>query len=150
MRRANAKKDISVDGSKLKIAIAVSRYNSDITGGLLKGALGALKEAKVKKDNIDIVYTPGSFEIPLACKRFADTRKYDGIIALGSIVRGETDHDFFLATAVTDALMNIGLTHAIPVGLGVLTTNTLEEARIRSRGKHNTGRRAAQAVLEMT
>jgi len=156
----------------MKIAIVVSRYNSDITDALLQGALETLKENRVKAKNIDLAYVPGSFELPLAVARFARLRaysaeatlaakagrgsggqakskKYDGIIALGSIVRGETDHDFFLATAVTNALMDIQIEHGIPVGLGVLTTNNLAQARARSRGSHNNGGNAARAVLAM-
>jgi 6,7-dimethyl-8-ribityllumazine synthase len=149
MRRNRTEKTKKVAGARLKIAIVVSRYNSDITDALLQGALLMLKENKVKPGNIEIIYTPGSFEIPLAVKRMARSKKYDGIITLGSIVRGETDHDFFLATAVTNALMNIQVEQEIPVGLGVLTTNNLAQARVRSKGAHNTGRKAAMAVLEM-
>lgn len=149
MRRDRKEKTKRVNGSQFRIAIAVSRYNSDITEKLLDGAREALKKAGVKTKNIEVVYTPGAFEIPLACERFAKSGKYSGIIALGCIIRGETDHDFHLARAVTDALMDIGLRYTLPIGLGVLTVNTLSQAKMRSSTKNNAGRSAAEAVLEM-
>jgi|SRR3989344_880252 len=149
MQRNRPEKKKKVDGSRLKIAIVVSRFHSDITGAMLEGALAVLKKSGVKKNNIRVVHVPGSFEIPLACERLARTKRYDGIVALGCIIKGETDHDVYIAKAVSKGIMDVMLQHAIPIGFGVLTTNNLAQARARSTGKNNKGIEAAQAVLIM-
>ena len=136
-------------GDKLKIAIVVSRFNEDITENLLLGARETLKKNKVKEANINVVYVPGAFEIPLACERLARAGEYNGIVALGCVIRGETDHDFHIAAAVVRGIMDVILSYSMPVGFGVLTTQNLKQAQARSRGRHNKGKEAAQAVLEI-
>ena len=96
MQSANKGKRNRIDGSKLKIGIIVSRFNEDITENMLKGALKTLKENKVRGGNIKIVYVPGSFEIPLACQRLARLKKYDALVAIGCIIKGETDHFYYI------------------------------------------------------
>ncbi len=147
----NAKKGRAkrINGAKLKIGIVVSQFNDDITEKMLEGALDDLKENKVREKNIKIVRVPGSFEIPLACQRLARKKKYDALVALGCVIKGETTHDYFVASAATDGIMEVVLDFDIPIGFGVLTCNNLKQARARSRGRHNKGREAAEAALAM-
>jgi len=147
----NAKKGQvkKIDGSKLKIGVIVSQFNSNVTEPMLKGALQTLKENKVKKENIDAVWVPGSFEIPLACQRLAQTKKYDALIAVGCVIKGETDHFYYICNEASRGIMEIMLKFNIPIGFGVLTTKNLKQAQIRSRGKENKGKEAAVAALSM-
>ena len=145
-KRERAKK---IDGSKLKIGVIVSQFNSNVTEPMLKGALQTLKENKVKKENIDAVWVPGSFEIPLACQRLAQTKKYDALIAVGCVIKGETDHFYYICNEASRGIMEIMLKFNIPIGFGVLTTKNLKQAQIRSRGKENKGKEAAVAALSM-
>lgn len=145
-RNINSKANI-IDGRKLKIAVVVSQFNSDITEKMLKGALRLLKKSKVK--DIKVVRVPGSFEIPLACQKLAKTKNYDGLVALGCVIKGETDHFYYVASEASRGVMDIILKYNIPIGFGIITTNNLKQARDRSSGKHNKGTEAAQAVLEM-
>lgn len=149
MKNAKKGKAKKIDGAKLKIGIVVSRFNDDITSNMLNGALETLRENKVKEKNIKIVQVPGSFEIPLACQRLAETKKYDALIALGCVIKGETDHYYYIADATTDGIMEVILDYNLPIGFGVVTTNNLKQAQARSRGKHNKGREAAVAALAM-
>jgi 6,7-dimethyl-8-ribityllumazine synthase len=134
----------------MKIAVVVSRFNDDVTNGLLQGAMESLLENKVKEKNIKIIRVPGAFEIPLACQKLAMTKKYDGIIALGCIIKGETDHYYYISNEVSRGIMRIMLEYSIPIGFGVLTTTNLKEAKDRSGKKGNKGTEAAEAVLKMT
>lgn len=147
----NAKKGKSekVNGAKLKVGIVVSRFNSNITEPMLESALETLVENKVKKENIKTVWVPGSFEIPLACQRLAMTKNYDALVAVGCVLKGETDHFYYICNEVSRGIMNIMLKFDIPIGFGVLTTQNLKQAEVRSRGEHNKGREAAEAALAM-
>jgi 6,7-dimethyl-8-ribityllumazine synthase len=127
----------------------MARFNSDITGSMLDGVREELAAWKVKEKNTTLVEVPGSFEIPLAAMRLVKTKRYHAIIALGCIIKGETKHDEYIASAVTNGLMRIMLDTNVPIGFGILTPNTLEQARVRSRGKTNHGASAARAALEM-
>jgi len=150
MHGARKRKINKIDGSKLKIGVVVSEFNNNITEPMLEGALETLKENKVKKENIKIVWVPGSFEIPLACMRLAKTKKYDALVALGCVIKGDTDHFYYIAGEASRGIMNIMLRYSIPIGFGVITTNNLKQAKERSSGKHNKGREAAEAALAMT
>lgn len=147
----NAKKGHSkkIDGSKLKIGVVVSQFNSNITEPMLKGALETLLENKVKKENIKVIWVPGSFEIPLACQRLAKSKKFDALVAIGCVIKGETDHFYYICNEVSRGIMNAMLNFNIPIGFGVLTTQNLKQAEVRSRGKENKGREAAEAALAM-
>lgn len=147
----NAKKGTAkvIDGSKLKIGIVVSQFNNDITESMLEGAMKTLEENMVREKNIKVVRVPGSFEIPLACLRLAMAKKYDALIALGCVIKGETDHYYYIADATTDGVMEIILDYNLPIGFGVLTCNNLKQAEARSRGKQNKGSEAAEAALAM-
>ena len=136
------------DGSKLKIGIAVSRFNEDITEGLLEGAMTTLREWHVKDSNISIVRVPGSFELPFAAQQLIMKKKVHAVIALGCIIKGETSHDYHIASAVSHGITAITIAKNIPIAFGVLTTNTLAQAQIRSRGKTNAGIEAALGALE--
>lgn len=137
------------DGSKLKIGVVVSQFNSNITEPMLDGALKTLEENKVKADNIKTVWAPGSFEISLACQRLAETKKFDALVAIGCVIKGETDHYYYICNETSRGVMDVMLKFDIPIGFGVLTTQNLKQAEIRSRGKHNKGREAAEAALAM-
>ncbi len=149
MQRKNNQKKETIDGSKLKIGIVVSKFNSDITGGMLQGTMDVLEKNKVKKSNIKTVWVPGAFEIPLACQKAAKTKKFDALIALGCVIKGGTDHYYFVSNEAARGIMDVMLKYDIPIGFGVITTNNLKQAQDRSRGKNNKGAEATQAVLEM-
>lgn len=147
-RKNNISKEI-INGRNLKIALVVSKFNSDITGKILEGAIKTLKKNLVQKKNITIIWVPGSFEIPLACQRLAKTKKVDGIMAIGCVIKGETDHFYYISSETTRGIMDVMLKFSIPIGFGIITCNNLKQAKERSSGKSNKGSEAAQAVLEM-
>ena len=147
-RKEYAKKKITGDASKFRVGIVVSRFNSDITGPMLEGAKETLRAWKVKETNVHIAYVYGSFEIPLACARLIAKKKLDAVIAIGCIVKGETRHDEYLASAAAEGLMRVALDSKVPVGFGIITTNNLAQAKARSRGSANKGSEAATAALE--
>jgi 6,7-dimethyl-8-ribityllumazine synthase len=149
MQRKTEILEKKLDGSRLKIALVVSRFNSDITEKMLAGALRTLEENSVPKKNIEIVWVPGSFEIPLACQRVAKTKKYDGIVTIGCVIKGDTDHFYYISSEASHGIMRVMLDFSIPVGFGVITTKNIEQAQERSGNKNNKGSEATQAVLEM-
>jgi 6,7-dimethyl-8-ribityllumazine synthase len=132
-----------------RIAIIVSRFNEEVTSGLLKGALAHLAEngAPVADDNI--YSAPGAFEIPLIAQTLAKSGKVDGVVCLGCVIKGDTAHFEFISLAATTGLMNASLATGVPLTFGILTTYTDEQATLRSReDAHNKGREAAAACLE--
>jgi 6,7-dimethyl-8-ribityllumazine synthase len=132
------------------LAIVVSRYNESITKNLLAGALGALAERGVADEQIDVAWVPGAFEIPLVAERMANSGRYQAVICLGAVIRGETTHDQHINRAVSVGLGQAGLRSGVPVLFGVLTCDTLEQAIHRSGGNvGNKGRECALAALEM-
>jgi 6,7-dimethyl-8-ribityllumazine synthase len=127
-----------------KIAIVASAYNSVVMERLIAGAKRALKEhAHV------IIRVPGSFELPLAVKRAALSKKYDGVVALGCVLRGETPHFEYISGAVSNGLEQVALETGIPIGFGVLTVNTVQQAMDRCGESGNKGFEAAATALEM-
>lgn len=132
-------------GVKLRIGIVVSEYNNDITYPMRDAAIETLKSVGVK--NIDVVNAPGGFEIPILCQRLAKTGKYDGLIAIGCVIRGDTDHYIYIANESTRGVMDVMLKYDIPIANAILTVNNLKQAQIRSRGKTNKGMEAANALL---
>jgi 6,7-dimethyl-8-ribityllumazine synthase len=149
MQRKTEILEKKLNGSKLKIALVVSRFNSDITKKMLAGALRTLEVNLVSKKNIEIVWVPGSFEIPLACQRLAKTKKFDGIVALGCVIKGETDHFYYISSEASRGIMRVMLDYSLPIGFGVITTKNLKQAKERSDKKNNKGTEAARAVLDM-
>ncbi|MEK6224288.1 MAG: 6,7-dimethyl-8-ribityllumazine synthase [Thermodesulfobacteriales bacterium] len=140
-----------LDAKGLKFAIVVSRFNDFITERLMSGAIDVLNRHNASDKDIDVIKVPGSYEILFAVKKAAELKKYDAIIALGAIIRGQTSHFDFLASTVTSQLATIGLDHNIPVSSGVITTETLEQAIERAGSKAgNRGGDAAFSAIEMS
>lgn len=139
----------NLNGKGLKIAIVQARFNQDITDNLLNGVLTALKKADVNNKNIKIIKVPGSFEIPFACQKIALKKKFDGIVAIGAIIKGETAHFNYIAKAATDGIMRTILDYKIPIAFGIITTYTLAQAKKRSRdNKENSGYGSTMALIE--
>lgn len=137
-------------GENLKIGLVVSRFNEFITQKLLAGAQDALLRHGVSKDNIDVAWVPGAFELPLAVKALAQRGDYDAIIALGCIIRGATAHFDYVAGEVSKGISRLNLELNLPVIFGVLTTETIEQAIERAGTKAgNKGWEAAQSAIEM-
>lgn len=134
----------------MRFGIVVSAWNEKVTGALLDGAMELLLKQGAKKENIIVHSVPGSFELPLGAQYLVRNTKSDAIICLGCIIQGETRHFDFIAQAVADGIMNVGLNHNIPVIFGVLTTNSMEQAIDRSGGAHgNKGIEAAVTAIQM-
>jgi 6,7-dimethyl-8-ribityllumazine synthase len=139
------------DATDKKFAIVVSRWNQFVVNKLLDGALDALKRHDIPDDNIVIAYCPGSFEIPITVKKFAQSKSYDAVIALGAVIRGATPHFDFIAAEVTKGIANVMLDTGVPCILGVLTTDSIDQAIERSGSKGgNKGFEAAMSAIEMT
>ena len=135
---------------RFSIAVIVSRFNLEITEGLLTGAREALAEAGVGADDVTVVWVPGAFEIPVAAMRLAESGIYDAVVCLGCLIKGDTMHFEYIADATAHGIMDVALATAVPVTFGVLTTTTDEQAVQRSRpGPENKGREAALAAVEM-
>ena len=142
--------ETSQDGSRLRIGVAVSRFNSVVTERLLEGALEALKKHGVADDAIEVAHVSGAFELPLLADMYARSQRLDAIVALGAVVRGETPHFDMIATWVVAELGRLGTQYHLPIALGVLTTDTLEQALERAGGAHgNKGAEAAVVAIEM-
>lgn len=134
----------------LKFAIVVSRFNDFITSKLLSGATDALKRHGVADKDIDIAWVPGAFEIPLIAKKLAKTKKYNAIIALGTVIRGSTSHYDYVCNEVAKGVANVMQQEEIPVLFGVLTTETIEQAIERAGTKSgNKGFEVAVAAIEL-
>ena len=136
----------SVDAKGLKFAIVVARFNSGITEKLLDGAQEALRKAGA--DGIAVFSVPGAFELPFAARKLAEA--YDGIIALGAVIRGETPHFDYVCDAAARGLLQVSLETGTPISFGVLTTDTFAQAEARAGGEHgNKGYDAAMTTIEM-
>jgi 6,7-dimethyl-8-ribityllumazine synthase len=134
----------------LRFAIVVARFNDFVTERLLVGALDGLKAAGAEPDDVTVLRVPGSFEIPLAAQRVAETGRFDAIICLGCLIRGATPHFEFIAQAVSQGLTAAAAATGVPMAFGVLTTNSAEEALERAQaGPGNKGYEAAHAGIEM-
>lgn len=138
------------DGAALRVAIAVSRFNERITRRLLSGALAALRKCGVPEEAVDVAWAPGAFDLPVVAQALARSGRYDALVCLGCVIRGETTHDRYIALGAATGLVQVSLETALPVVFGVLTTQTLEQAEARSGGGHgNKGEDAAQAAVEL-
>jgi 6,7-dimethyl-8-ribityllumazine synthase len=139
---------LKADG--IKFAIAVSRFNSFITERLLEGALDCLRRHGCSDDDVEVFKTPGSFELPLVAKKLAKSSKYDAVIVLGAVIRGETPHFDYVAAEVSKGVAQVSLETEKPVIFGVLTTDSVEQAIDRAGAKAgNKGWEAALAAIEM-
>ena len=123
-----------LQGQGLRMGIVVARFNEPITSRLLDGAKAALSQHGVGDENVSIAWVPGSFEIPVIAKKMAESRKYDAVICLGAVVKGETDHYHHIAGEAAKGIANAGLEAGVPVIFGMLTTDTLDQAIERSGG----------------
>jgi len=140
----------SLDGAGLRFGVVVSRFNRSVTAPLLAGALEALKGHGVGDGDVVVAHVPGAFEIPFAAQELARTGRYDALICLGAVVRGETPHFDYICAEVTRGVGRIVDQQRIPVGFGVLTTDTIEQALARAGDGHgNKGYEAAVTALEM-
>lgn len=137
-------------GTGLKIAIVVSRFNEFITSKLLSGALDGLKRHGVNENDVTVAWVPGAFEIPLLAKKFAESKQYDAVIALGAVIRGATSHYDYVCSEVAKGVSHAALSTGTPVIFGVLTTDTIEQAIERAGTKAgNKGWEAAVSAIEM-
>jgi 6,7-dimethyl-8-ribityllumazine synthase len=133
-----------------RFAIVVSRFNEEITDGLLAGAREALAEAGVRREAVMVFQVPGAFEIPLAAKRAAESGEFAAVICLGCLIKGDTMHFEYIADAASHGIMRVALDTGVPIAFGVLTTLTDAQAEERAApGPGNKGREAAAAALEM-
>ena len=138
------------DGRGLRIAVVVARFNEEITSKLLKGALEALEECGVEDEKVVVAWVPGSLELGVAAITLAESGRFDALVALGCVVRGETGHYDVVVTQSTGALSRISVDIGIPIGMGVITTEDEEQAHNRAGGTHgNKGHGAALAAVEM-
>ncbi|MDQ3016043.1 MAG: 6,7-dimethyl-8-ribityllumazine synthase [Bacteroidota bacterium] len=138
------------DGKPFKFGIVVSQWNPHITTALTEGARSTLLDAGVLPENIEELSVPGSFELPWGARQLMKADKKDGIICLGCIIHGETRHDEYISNAVANGIMQLGLASGLPVIFGVLTTETEDQAKERSGGKHgNKGSEAAATALQL-
>jgi 6,7-dimethyl-8-ribityllumazine synthase len=139
---------ISAEG--FRFGIIVSRFNDFISSKLVEGALDALKRHGARDEMISLIKVPGSFEIPVAARKMADSGQFDAIICLGAVIRGATPHFDYVAAEVSKGIAAVSLESKIPVSFGVLTTDSLEQAIERAGAKSgNKGWDAAMAAMEM-
>jgi 6,7-dimethyl-8-ribityllumazine synthase len=131
-----------------RVAVLVSRYNELVTVRLLDGARACLRDKGVPDTRVDVIWVPGAFELPVAAEAAAASGRYTALVALGCVVRGETPHFEYVAGEAARGLGNVALAHRLPVGFGVLTTETLEQALARAGGAAgNKGYEAVDAAL---
>lgn len=143
-------KDFVPDGAGFKIGIVVSSWNEKITSNLLLGAHQTLLDNGVEEQNIIIKHVPGAFELPFACQMMLETNKFDGLIAIGVVIQGETKHFEYVCAGTTHGLMNVMLKHSKPIAFCVLTDDNEQQSIDRSGGKHgNKGIECAVACLKM-
>ncbi|WP_432406531.1 6,7-dimethyl-8-ribityllumazine synthase [Wukongibacter sp. M2B1] len=133
-----------------KFGIIIGRFNEFIGSKLLDGALDGLKRHGTKENDIEIVWVPGAFEIPLVAKKMAQSKKYDAVMCLGAVIRGATPHFDYVSSEVSKGIASVSLDTGVPVVFGVLTTDTIEQAIERSGTKAgNKGYEAAVTAIEM-
>lgn len=138
----------NLDASKLKFGLVVSRFNELVSKGLLGGAQDCLKRHGAKEANVDVVWVPGAFEMPLIAKKIV--KDYDAVICLGAVIRGGTPHFEYVASEVSKGIAKVSLDSGVPVIFGVLTTDNLEQALERAGAKPgNKGFAAAMAAIEL-
>ena len=140
----------SADGTGLRIGIACAEFNGGITLRLLDGALDALNEAGTDRRDVTVAWAPGAFELPLVARAFAHAGKVDAVLTLGAVIRGDTGHYDFVAGQCAAGIQQVQLATGVPVVFGVLTTDTLDQAFVRSLpDESNKGREAALTGIQM-
>jgi 6,7-dimethyl-8-ribityllumazine synthase len=137
-------------GAGRRVAVVASRFNETVTRSLVDGALDALVRHQVKFDDVDVFWVPGAWELPIAVRHAMATERYDAIVALGAVIRGDTPHFDYVAGESSRGLSDASRDSDIPLGFGLLTCDTMEQALARAGGEHgNKGWDAALAALEM-
>lgn len=140
----------SLDASALNLAIVSTRWNEEIVRLLEQGALDCIERSGGDRSSVALIRCPGAFELPLTLQTLAESMRYDGLIALGAVIRGETPHFDFVADGATTGIMNVMLETGIPIGFGLLTVDDLDQARARAaEGESNKGWEAAATTIEM-
>lgn len=140
----------ALDGTGRHFAVVASRFNAEVVDRLLAGARAALERHGVDRERIEVVRVPGAWEIPLALESLARSERFDALVALGAVIRGETAHFEYVAGECSRGVMDVSLRHALPVGFGVLACETVEQALARAGGAAgDKGAEAALAALEM-
>lgn len=138
-----------MEAKGLKVALVAGRFNDLVVDRLIGGAVDYLTRHGINREDLIIVKVPGAFELPLACKKVAASKKYDGIVALGAVIRGGTPHFDYVCAEATKGIACVSLDSGIPIGFGLLTTDNLEQAVERAGSKGgNKGVEAAAAMLE--
>ena len=136
-----------LEAKGLKIAIVASRFNSFMTERLVEGAVDILSRHGLDSDKVDLLWVPGAFELPLACKKIA--KKYDGVIALACVIRGATPHFEYVSSEVSKGIASVMINEGTPIGFGVVTADNIEQAIERAGSKNgNKGADAAMSVVE--
>lgn len=140
-----------LDGAGLRVAVVCGRFNDHVTVRLLDGVRRGLDAAGVRGDDVIEVWVPGAFEIPLAAKTFAQTTTVDAVVCVGCVIRGDTAHFDFVAGQCAQGIQQVGLETGVPIVFGVLTTEDLDQALVRSErpGGHNVGEESARTAVEM-
>ena len=140
----------NLSAAGLKFGLVASRFNEFITSKLVEGAIDALKRHGADMDKIDTAWVPGAFEIPQICQKMAQSGKYDAVVSLGCVIKGDTPHFDYIAAEVSKGVASVGLQSGIPVIFGVLTTDSIEQAIERAGTKAgNKGFEAASSAIEM-
>lgn len=138
-----------MEASGLKIAILATRFNDFVVDRLIGGAVDYLTRHGAARENLTVIRVPGAFEMPMVCRKLANSGEYDGIVALGAVIRGATPHFDFVASEASKGLAHVNLETGVPIGFGLLTTDNLEQAIERAGSKGgNKGVDAAAAMLE--
>jgi 6,7-dimethyl-8-ribityllumazine synthase len=138
------------NASHLRIALVVSRYNAFVTDRLRDGALAALTQAGTPADQIEVFAVPGAYEVPQAAHRIAESGRFDAVVCLGCVIRGETSHFEYIASAVAHGIMNASAATGVPMTLGILTTESAEQALARAAiGPDGKGWEAAMSAVEL-
>ncbi|MFH1368139.1 MAG: 6,7-dimethyl-8-ribityllumazine synthase [Elusimicrobiota bacterium] len=139
-----------MDATGKKFGIVVSRFNEFITGKLLGGAIDSLVRHNADEKNISVAWVPGSFEIPVVAQKMSESKKFDAVICLGCVIRGDTPHFDYIAAEVSKGVAHVGMKSGIPVIFGVLTTDSIEQSIERAGTKSgNKGAEAAESAIEM-
>ena len=139
------------NGDGRRYAVLASRFNNQITSKLADGAMDALVRHGTSAENIDLVWVPGAWELPFAARRLAATERYNAIVAVGAVIRGDTPHFDVIVREASRGLADASTEYEIPIGFGLLTTDDMAQAEARAGGEHgNTGWDAAIAALEMS
>ena len=140
----------SSDATRLRLAVVVSRFNHLVSVRLLEGCLAELARRGAASEDVHVAWVPGAFELPLAARALAASKRYDALVVLGVVIRGGTPHFEFVCRGVTDGVQAAMRDSGIPIGFGVLTTDDLEQALARAGGEHgNKGAEAALVAIEM-